>query len=96
LTVRPVGEPPTAVWFLQLPPTSGKLVLHMWYPVRTSALGAVTQSRADYKLAIRRKTERTSAPTPTDPPVAEPRPPFDDSTTPAAPSPATTFTDSGR
>lgn len=55
LTVRPVGEPPTAVWFLQLPLTSSKLVLHMWYPVSTSALGAVTQSRGDYKVAIRRR-----------------------------------------
>jgi hypothetical protein len=26
LTVRPVGGPPTAVWFLKLPLTSGKLV----------------------------------------------------------------------
>jgi hypothetical protein len=39
---------------------------------------------------------RDVRPTPTEPPVAEPRPPFDDSTTQAAPSLATTFTDSGR
>ena len=55
LTVRPVGEPPTAVWFLKLPLTSGKLVVHMWYPVRTGALGEVTQSRGDDKVAIRRR-----------------------------------------
>ena len=96
LAVRPVGEPPTAVWFLKLPLTSGKLVLHMWYPVRTSPQGAVSQDRADYKLAIRRKAQRTSAPTPTDPPVAEPVSPFDDSTTEPTPSTGATFTDSGR
>ena len=62
LAVRPVGDPPTAVWFLRLPLTSGKLVLHMWYPVRTSPQGAVTQDRADYKVAIRRKAPVDSTP----------------------------------
>lgn len=88
LAARPVGEPPTAVWFLQLPLTSGKLVLHMWYPFRTSPQGAVTQDRADYKVAIRRKAQR-----PAEPPVDGPVIPVD--STPVLPPP-TTFADSGR
>lgn len=93
LVVRPVGEPPTAIWFLRLPLTSGKLVLHMWYPVRTTFQGEVTQGRADYKLAIRRKAQTVPAPPPTEPPVTDPVIPID--STPAQPPP-TTFADSGR
>lgn len=85
LVVRPVGEPPTAIWFLRLPLTSGKLVLHMWYPVRTSVRGEVTQGRADYKLAIRRKLPPAPSPETIPPPVAEPVVPID----------GTTFVDSG-
>jgi hypothetical protein len=92
LVVRPVGEPPTAIWFLRLPLTSGKLVLHMWYPVRTTFQGEVTQGRADYKLAIRRKAEAVPAPPPTEPPVADPVIPID--STP--PQPAAPTTASGR
>jgi hypothetical protein len=86
LVVRPVGEPPTAIWFLRLPLTSGKLVLHMWYPVRTSVRGEVTQDRTDYKLAIRRKVQAVPAPRPTEPPVADPVIPIDSTPPqPAAP-----------
>jgi hypothetical protein len=54
LTVRPVGEPPSATWFLRLPPSSGKLILNLWYPVVTDDRGGVYQNRDDYRLAIRR------------------------------------------
>ena len=90
LAVRPVGEPPTAVWFLQLPLTSGKLVLHMWYPVRTSPQGAVTQDRADYKVAIRRKAPATARLS-----RRSPSPCFSIDTAPVL-LPPTTFADSGR
>jgi hypothetical protein len=55
LSVRPVGGAPSAIWLLTLPMTSGKLVVHMWFPVGVTPLGAVSQERADYKVAIRRK-----------------------------------------
>ena len=72
VTVRPVGEPPSAIWFLSLPPTNGKLVVHMWFPVVTTALGRVTQERGDYKVAIRRVRTRPSRRTPApDPPIAQ-------------------------
>jgi hypothetical protein len=61
LTVRPVGSPPSAIWFLSLPPTSGKLIINLWFPVQTTPLGEVSQDRSDYKIAIRRKAARRPA-----------------------------------
>jgi hypothetical protein len=80
--VGPVGEPPTAIWFLKLPPTSGKLVINLWFPVGVSPLGAVSQARSDYKVAIRRTGGQQTpgrAPEKAGPPAAEPVVTYDDS-----------------
>jgi hypothetical protein len=71
LAVRPVGSPPTAIWLLSLPLSSGKLVLHLWFPVTDWGRGTVTQDRADYKLAIRRQATRLTGrpPAPCPPPL---------------------------
>jgi hypothetical protein len=84
LNVRPVGTPPTAIWFLRLPVTSGKLVVNLWFPVEINSLGAVLQGRSDYKVSIRR-TATVKGPAPeeapqkTGPPASEPTVTFDGS-----------------